>query len=48
MRQLLLDHGAHESGDDKKRWAIRARADANEEAWLKSFHKDDRADASQG
>ena len=43
MRELLLKHGAKESRKDKKRWEIRKRADMNEEAWLKKFHKDERA-----
>ena len=43
MRELLLKHGARESGDDKERWEIRKRVDINEKAWLKNFHKDERA-----
>ena len=43
MRELLLKHGARESRDDKKRWEIRKRADTCEKAWLKNFHKDERA-----
>ena len=43
MRDLLLKYGATESDDDKKRWKQRELADLNELAWLKNFHKDDRA-----
>ena len=43
MRDLLLKYGAAESDDDKKRWKQRELADLNELAWLKNFHKDDRA-----
>ena len=43
MRDLLLKYGATESDDDKKRWKQRELADLNEPAWLKNFHKDDRA-----
>ena len=42
MRQELLDHGAFESKEDKRRWEIREDADLNEKAWLKNFHRDDR------
>ena len=42
MRQVLLDHGAFESKEDKRRWVIRENAEMNEKAWLKNFHKDER------
>ena len=42
MRQLLLDHGAIESKEDKERWRVREKSDAAEAAWLRNFHKDDR------
>ena len=42
MRQLLLQYGAVESTDDRKRWEIRRRAEANEAAWMYNRHKDDR------
>ena len=42
MRKLLLDHGAKETKDDKKRWELREYTDKNERAWLMRFHRDDR------
>ena len=42
MRRLLLEHGAQESADDVDQLQTRLRAEANEEAWLKKFHYDDR------
>ena len=42
MRTLLLDHGAKETKDDKKRWELREYTDKNERAWLMRFHRDDR------
>ena len=42
MRQLLLDNGAFEQPDDRKRWRTRAAADINERAWLMNIHKDER------
>ena len=42
MRQLLLDHDAIESKEDKERWRVREQSDAAEAAWLRNFHKDDR------
>ncbi len=30
MRDLLLQHGANESGKDRERWALRQRADIAE------------------
>ena len=41
MRQLLLDSGAVEQPDDRKRWRTRASADTNERAWLMNAHKDE-------
>ena len=42
MRKLLLDHGAKETKDDKKRWEQREYTDKNERAWCMRFHSDDR------
>ncbi len=42
MRDLLLRAGAVESDDAKEQWAIRRRADACEEAWMRNFHRDPR------
>ncbi len=42
MRELLLQAGAVESRDAKEQWAIRRRADACEEAWMRNFHYDPR------
>ena len=42
MRQLLLDSGAVEQPDDRKRWRTRASADMSERAWLMNAHKDER------
>ena len=42
MRELLLAHGAVESEEAKERWALRRRADACEEDWLRNFHHDPR------
>ena len=42
MRDLLLQAGAVESNDAKEQWELRCRADANEQAWLRNFHRDPR------
>ena len=42
MRDLLLQHGAVESDDDKHRWFIRRAADDAEPARLREFYGDDR------
>ena len=42
MRELLLDYGAREKHDDRKRWRTRQSADMNETTWLMRFNKDDR------
>ena len=42
MRLLLLEHGAMESKEDKKRWEEREEYDMKEPAWLANFHRDDR------
>ena len=42
MRDLLLQHGAVESDDDKQRWFIRRAADDAEPARLREFYGDDR------
>lgn len=42
MRELLLQSGAVESAAAKEQWAIRRRADACEEAWMRNFHRDPR------
>jgi len=42
MRQLLLEHGAKESKDDKRRWSERCGVDKHEATWLMNFHRDDR------
>ena len=42
MRLLLLDHGAFESADDRKRWAEREKYDMDEPAIMYNFHRDDR------
>ena len=42
MRHVLLDYGAFESKEDKRRLEIRADAEMNEKTWLKNFHRDDR------
>ena len=42
MREALLRAGAVENDDIKERWAIRQRADASEDAWMRNFHRDPR------
>ena len=42
MRQVLFDHGAFESKEDKRRWKIREDAEMNEPAYLRNRHRDDR------
>ena len=42
MRNLLLEAGAIENEEAKKRWVNRLHADACEEAWLRNFHCDPR------
>ena len=42
MREALLRAGAVENDDIKERWAIRQRADASEDAWMRNFHCDPR------
>ena len=39
MRELLLEHGASESADERLRWNERCAADAGEPAWLRNFHR---------
>ena len=42
MRDLLLEHGAVESEDDKKRWVTRKLADEYEPLYSQAFYEDDR------
>ena len=42
MRQVLFDHRAFESKEDKRRWKIREDAEMNEPAYLRNRHRDDR------
>lgn len=42
MRELLLDYGAREKHDDRKRWRTRQSADMNETTWLMSFNNHSR------
>ena len=43
MRELLLEHGAFESAFERQRWEERQRADANDAAWLKNFHRSEQS-----
>ena len=43
MRELLLEHGASESAFERQRWEERQRADANDAAWLKNFHRSEQS-----
>ena len=40
MRKLLLEAGAQEDDEARKRWVTRCRADAADRAWMENFHKD--------
>ena len=40
MRRLLLEAGAKESDAMKDRWGVRCRADASDDAWVASFHRE--------
>jgi hypothetical protein len=40
MRRLLLEAGAVESDAMKDRWGVRCRADASDDAWVASFHRE--------
>ena len=40
MRQLLLEAGAQEDDEARKRWVTRCRADDADEAWMEKIHKD--------
>ena len=42
MRDLLLEYGATEGKADRLRWRQRQYSDANDIAWLRKFHEDDR------
>jgi hypothetical protein len=42
MRDLLMEHGAVETEDDKKRWVIRQDADRFEPHRVRDFYGDDR------
>ena len=42
MRDLLLQHGAVETEDDKERWKIRQDSDRFEPARVRDFYEDDR------
>ena len=42
MCELLLKHGASESADDHGRWLLRQYSDANDQAYLRNFFRDDR------
>ena len=42
MRELLIQHGAHESKDDAKRWVTRQKADFYEHVRVKAFYEDPR------
>ncbi len=43
MRQLLLDHGADETDDDRKRWVTRQQADLYERIRIRESREDLRA-----
>jgi hypothetical protein len=40
MRQLLLDHGADETDDDRKRWVTRQQADLYERIRIRESRED--------
>ena len=40
MRRLLLEAGATENNDMKKRWELRSSADASDDAWVANFHQE--------
>ena len=42
MSLLLLEHGAMESKEDKKRWEERKQYDMKEPTWPANFHRNDR------
>ena len=42
MRQLLMDHGATETAEDKKYWKLRQVNDAYEYRRGQAFYEDDR------
>ena len=42
MRDLLLEHGAHESADDAARWKLRQETNMHEHTRLQAFFEDDR------
>ena len=42
MRQLLMDHGAAETEEDKKYWKLRQVNDAYEYRRIQAFYEDDR------
>jgi hypothetical protein len=42
MRDALLSYGAIETKEDREGWQRRRRVEANEPAWLRNRHRDDR------
>ena len=42
MRTVLLLHGAEETEEDKERWDLRQKTDANETNYVRLFYEDDR------
>ena len=44
MRDLLIERGAIETEEDKKRWVVRQDTDSYESHRLKAFFEDDRPD----
>ncbi len=42
MRELLLMHGAHESEEDRRQWAVRQKADFCEKVRLSEYYDDPR------
>ena len=40
MRRLLLEAGAEEDDEARKRWVTRCRADEDDKAWMERFHRE--------